>query len=61
MHRVKVNALLPVNGGLSTEQLIERINAFSQIQTFSAQSDLVVWNYFTGDGAEADEFRRLLA
>ncbi len=56
VHRVKVNELLPINGPLSVDQLVERINAFSQIQTFSAQSDLTVWNYFTGDGTQADEF-----
>jgi hypothetical protein len=53
---VSVNELLPVNQPQTTDQLIDRINAYSQIQTFSAQSDVTVWNYFTGEGAKADEF-----
>jgi len=56
VHRVSVNELLPVNDPLTTEQLIDRINAYSQIQTFSAQTDVTVWNYFTGEGSKADEF-----
>ena len=56
VRRVSVNELLPAKEQLSTEQLIERINAYSQIQTFSAQSNVTVWNYFTGEGAKADEF-----
>lgn len=56
VRRVSVNELLPVKEQLSTEQLIERINAYSQIQTFSAQANVTVWNYFTGEGAKADEF-----
>jgi hypothetical protein len=58
VRRVNVNELLPLNlkEQLSTDQLIDRINAYSQIQTFSAQADVTVWNYFTGEGAKADEF-----
>jgi hypothetical protein len=56
VRKVSVNELLPVKDQLSSEQLINRINAFSKIQTFSAQSDVTVWNYFTGDQAKADEF-----
>jgi hypothetical protein len=56
VRRVTVNELLPVNAPLATDQLIERINAYGQIQTFSAQADVTVWNYFTGEGAKADEF-----
>jgi hypothetical protein len=56
IRRVNVNELLPVKGQLSTDQLIERINAYSQTQTFAAQADVTVWNYFTGVGAKADEF-----
>ena len=56
VRRVSVNELLPVNQPQTTDQLIDRINAYSQIQTFSAQSDVTVWNYFTGEGAKADEF-----
>lgn len=56
VRRVNVNELLPVKDQLSTDQLIERINAYSQTQTFAAQADVTVWNYFTGEGAKADEF-----
>jgi len=56
VRRVSVNELLPVNQPLTTDQLIERINGYGQIQTFSAQTDVTVWNYFTGEGAKADEF-----
>lgn len=56
VRRVSVNELLPVKEQLSTEQLIDRINAYSQIQTFSAQANVTVWNYFTGDQGKADEF-----
>ena len=56
VRRVRVNELLPVKEQLSTEQLISRINAYSEIQTFSAQADVTVWNYFTGEGGHADEF-----
>lgn len=56
VHRVNVNELLPVNAPVSTDELISRINAYSRVQTFSAQADVTVWNYFTGEGAKADEF-----
>jgi len=56
VRRVSVNELLPVKATLSTDQLIDRINVYGQIQTFSAQTDVTVWNYFTGEGAKADEF-----
>jgi len=56
VRRVNVNELLPVNQPLTTDELIDRINAHGQIQTFSAQADVTVWNYFTGEGAKADEF-----
>src|SRR5436853_6639446 len=56
VHRVNVNELIPVNAPVPTDELISRINAYSRIQTFSAQADVTVWNYFTGEGAKADEF-----
>ena len=56
VHRVSVNELLPAKEQLSTDQLINRINAYSEIRTFSAQSDVTVWNYFTGEKEKADEF-----
>src|SRR5437588_10615695 len=56
VRKVNINELLPVNPPLATDDLISRINSHSKIQTFSAQADVTVRNYFTGAGAEADEF-----
>ena len=56
VRRVRVNELLPVNDSVSTEELIKRINSQSETQTFAAQADVIVRNYFTGEGAQADEF-----
>jgi len=56
IRRVNVSEQLPVSTALSTDQLISRINSFNDIKTFSAQADVVVRNYFTGDGGKADEF-----
>lgn len=56
VRRVRVNELLPVNDSVSTDELIKRINSHSETQTFAAQADVIVRNYFTGEGAQADEF-----
>lgn len=57
VRKVNVNELLPVDPRpLATDELINRINAYSQVQTFSAQADVTVRNYFTGEGTKADEF-----
>jgi hypothetical protein len=56
IHRVNVNELLAASPPLQTDELINRINAYSRIQSFSAQADVTVWNYFTGEGTKADEF-----
>lgn len=56
VRRVNVNELLPANAPIPTDELINRVNTYSRIQTFSAQADVTVWNYFTGEGAKADEF-----
>jgi hypothetical protein len=56
IHKVNVNELLAAGPPLQTDELINRINAYSRIQSFSAQADVTVWNYFTGEGAKADEF-----
>ena len=51
-----MNEILPVDPNpLSTDELIRRINAYSQIQTFSAQANVTVRNYFTGAKTEADQ------
>lgn len=56
IRRVSVNALLRVNDSVTTDELINRINAYSKTQTFAAQADVTVRNYFTGEGSKADEF-----
>jgi hypothetical protein len=56
VRKVNVNELLPVSQPISTDELINRINSYSQIQTFAAQADVTVWNYFTGEGTKAEEF-----
>jgi len=56
VRRVRVNELLPVNDSVPTDELIKRINSQSETQTFAAQADVIVRNYFTGEGAQADEF-----
>ncbi len=54
--KVRVNELLAVNAALPTDELISRINAYSQVQTFSAQANVTVLNYFTGEGTKGEEF-----
>jgi hypothetical protein len=55
--KIRVNEVLPVQGPLTTDELINRINAYSEITTFSAQAEnVVVRNYFTGVGTKADQF-----
>jgi hypothetical protein len=56
VRRVAVNPVLFVNAPLTTEELIDRINAYSEVKTFAAQADVIVRNYFTGVGTKADEF-----
>lgn len=61
VRKVPVNELLPVKGQpLTTDDLITKINAYGQVQTFAAQADVTVRNYFTGEGATADEFPQAL-
>lgn len=57
IRNVKVSERLPVAAPLTTDELIARINAYSEIKTFSAQvENVVVRNYFTGDKTKAEEF-----
>jgi hypothetical protein len=53
---VTVDELLQVKAQASTEELVNRINAYASIQTFSAQADVYVYNYFTGHNTKADKF-----
>jgi len=55
--KVKVNELLPVNQPVPLDDLVRRINAYSQINTLAMQvENVVVRNYFTGKKTEAEQF-----
>jgi hypothetical protein len=55
--KVSINELLAVQAPLTTNELINRINAYSEINTFSAQAtDVIVRNYFTGVDTKAEQF-----
>lgn len=56
VRKVTVSEVLPVNPALTTDELINRINAYGQVRTFAAQVDVVVRNYFTGVNTKAEEF-----
>ena len=56
VRKVTVNEVLPVNAPLTTDDLINRVNTYSEVKTFAAQADVVVRNYFTGVGTKAEEF-----
>ena len=55
--KVKVNELLPVNQPVPLDDLVARINAYSEINTLAMQvENVVVRNYFTGKKTEAEQF-----
>jgi hypothetical protein len=54
--RVTVSEVLPVQEKVSVEELVSRINSYSEVNTFAAQGSVYVRNYFTGVGNKADEF-----
>src|SRR2546423_11829887 len=55
--KVKINELLPVNAPVSLDELVGRINAYSEINTLAMQvNNVVVRNYFTGKKTEAEQF-----
>jgi hypothetical protein len=54
--RVTVPEVLGVNPPIPTEELINRINSFAAVKTFSAQAGVQVINYFTEKNAKADIF-----
>jgi hypothetical protein len=56
VRKVPVNRVLAVYEALSTNELIDRINAFADVKTFSGQATIVVRNYFTKEDEKADEF-----
>ncbi|MEW6207208.1 MAG: hypothetical protein AB1631_02505 [Acidobacteriota bacterium] len=56
IRRVKVAERLPVEPDISTEDLLRRINSYSEIKAFSAQTSIYVRNYFTGSNNKADDY-----
>ncbi|HKQ07118.1 MAG TPA: hypothetical protein VJ464_18465 [Blastocatellia bacterium] len=55
--KVKINELLPVNAPVSLDELVGRVNAYSEITTLAVQvQNVVVRNYFTGKKTEAEQF-----
>jgi hypothetical protein len=53
---VTVAELLPVNAPVSVDELVKKINSFSDINTLGVQGTIYVRNYFTGKDGKADEF-----
>jgi hypothetical protein len=53
---VTVAEKLPVNPPVPVAELVSRLNAFREINTFGAQGTIIVRNYFTGKDSKADEF-----
>jgi hypothetical protein len=53
---VTVAEVLPLQDPVSTEELVNRINSYSEVKTFSASAGVLVRNYFTGIGTKAEEF-----
>lgn len=56
VRKVKVPELLPVKAPVSTDQLVNRINAYGETESFSAQTDISVRDYFTGKADRARDF-----
>lgn len=56
IRRVSVPEALGVNPPVATEELINRVNSFAAIKTFSAQAGVQVINYFTEKNTKADIF-----
>lgn len=56
IRKVKVPELLPVKAPVSTSELVERINAYSETRSFAAQTDVSVRDYFTGKPDRARDF-----
>ncbi len=55
--KVSINELLPVQAPLTMNDLVNRINVHSEINTFSAQAEnVIVRNYFTGIDTKAEQF-----
>lgn len=54
---VKIAERLPINAPVPLDELVARINAYSEINTLAMQvENVVVRNYFTGKQTEAEQF-----
>jgi len=57
VRKVKINELLPVNAPVSLDELVARVNAYSEVNTLAVQvENVIVRNYFTGKKTEAEQF-----
>ncbi|MCI0490225.1 MAG: hypothetical protein L0229_26830 [Blastocatellia bacterium] len=56
VRKVTVPEDLPVGPDISTDELINRIDTYADITTFSAQGDVYFRNYFTSKAAKAEEY-----
>jgi len=54
--KISVAESLPLRRNFTVEELVSRINAYAQAQTYSSQADLTVVNYFTKNQSKADEY-----
>lgn len=55
--KVKIAERLPVNAPVALDELVARINDYSEINTLAMQvENVVVRNYFTGKQTEAEQF-----
>jgi len=54
--RVQVNELAAAGPELPTHALVDRINSYGQIQTFSAEVYISFVNYFTGERTKAEKY-----
>ena len=55
VRRVTIAEVLPVNPPITVDELVNRVNALADFQTFGAQGTIRVTNYFTGKNNKADE------
>ena len=56
IRRVSVPPVLPTDEIISTDDLINRVNAYDKVKTLGLQCTVSVRNYFTGVASKADDF-----
>ena len=54
--KVAVPEVLPLNAPLTSTELIQRINDYARVKSFSAQTTVYVRDYLTGERAKAKDF-----